>query len=533
MTEGRNYPAVFKFIYRHLSLSIILIILLSILPIGSAAAMNSEPSYWAVSDVQEAVSRGFVPDKLKHGWTDEITRGEFCELAVQSLEAMGYQFETSAGTVFDDTSDEAVNKAVVAGIVQGVGDRKFSPGKSIRRQDAAVILYRIAELEGFPDIDSSLLIPNLWNDRKLYSDQYINGTEKSYFFSYAYDAVAFCNNAGIMSGTGNNCFSPNSSYTKEQAVITFLRLYRWKTGTADSKNMEGYISTLPDDNRSYEYGYRTEGGVKSSPSEYDYYYDYLVASGDEGITIYNSDGEKIEISLLGSSFKRVKFLSSDYAQVGVESSDVLFAVDLVNKKIVSDKTAGVVIDDFDGGTVRRPDAEGHAWPDWHAIRKNMDGTYIYEADDALYFTVCDEDGNAISPDFYEMVSMIQDLNAYIECLYGRYIMGFEKTDDTGDIPYEFYMCDRYGNKLSDKLPEYRGEYISGNGSNMIIISPNNTYKESIDGLTPGDAAIYDDCGNIVYTFKNVYMADFYGPLVRIREADNTYSYYTPTGIKIK
>ena len=194
-----------------------------------------DPSPWAASDVKEAEERGFVPDSLKGIWRRDITRQQFCELAVRSMEAMGYQFDSvSGGRRFSDTDSEAVEKAAGAGIINGTGNGRFSPENSIRRQDAAVILYRMAQLGIFPDIDDPAMLPHSWDDSKYFSGCYLNGVDQSYIFPYARDAVSFCYNIGLMAGTGNNCFSPNSPYTIEQSAVTMLRLYRWKTGTLKS-----------------------------------------------------------------------------------------------------------------------------------------------------------------------------------------------------------------------------------------------------------------------------------------------------------
>ena len=191
-----------------------------------------DPSPWAASDVKEAEERGFVPDSLKGIWRRDITRQQFCELVVKSMEAMGYQFDNvSGGSRFSDTDSEAVEKAAGAGIINGTGNGRFSPENSIRRQDAAVILYRMAQLGIFPEINDSAMLPHSWDDSKYFSGRYLNGVDQSYIFPYARDAVSFCYNIGLMAGTGNNCFSPNSPYTIEQSAVTMLRLYRWKSGT--------------------------------------------------------------------------------------------------------------------------------------------------------------------------------------------------------------------------------------------------------------------------------------------------------------
>lgn len=490
-----------------------------------------QPSSWAASDVSEAVTRGFVPDELQKSWSREITREEFCRLAVKALETMEIRLDDSENTAFSDTKDEAVLKAAAAGIVTGTGNGKFSPDNNIRRQDAAVILYRIAQLEGFPDIEKSSLVPHIWSDREYYSEQYVRNTERSYFFSYSYDGVAFCYNTGIMAGTGHDCFSPNSSYTREQSVLTMLRMYRWKTGTLEGHDNSELLDTLPDDNRSYEYGYHTEGAYSAC---YKYGRDYLVTEGvddtsdPKGIVIRRADGSEVVIETLGSRFDYVKFLSEDYACVSTPDSDERYAVSLSKCIVVDAKEAGLE-DEYDYYTSDFDTEIAGSY--WRLFHENRDGTRTYEFQDALFFVITDSSGKAISPWFNAAVNLNTDSSAYIECMYGRYIMDLSYTMEVEGSAT--YMCDRYGHKLSDRINAFSSmEYMSGNGANLMITSPNPTYSTVSDGLTPGSAVLYDDAGSIVRTFSNVLTANFYGSIIRILESDGQYSYYTPSGIKL-
>ena len=43
--------------------------------------------------------------------------------------------------------------------------------------------------------------------------------------SWAIDSVGQIQAAGIMGGVGNNNFAPNGKYTREQSIITMLRLF--------------------------------------------------------------------------------------------------------------------------------------------------------------------------------------------------------------------------------------------------------------------------------------------------------------------
>ena len=50
-------------------------------------------------------------------------------------------------------------------------------------------------------------------------------TDASAIQSYAVEAVNYVNTLGVMKGTSDTTFSPNGTYTRQQAYITALRLY--------------------------------------------------------------------------------------------------------------------------------------------------------------------------------------------------------------------------------------------------------------------------------------------------------------------
>ncbi len=535
-----------------MSIVVVAMLILTVTQVQSAVADVSgnskasygveDPSPWAASDVKEAEERGFVPDSLKGIWRRDITRQQFCELVVKSMEAMGYQFDNvSGGSRFSDTDSEAVEKAAGAGIINGTGNGRFSPENSIRRQDAAVILYRMAQLGIFPEINDSAMLPHSWDDSKYFSGRYLNGVDQSYIFPYARDAVSFCYNIGLMAGTGNNCFSPNSPYTIEQSAVTMLRLYRWKSGTLNGNADADIIKTLPDDNRAYEYGYHTEG---ASERCYRYGIDGLEIKQDssvmpesDGILIRRADGTSVNIDGIGEKFSYVKFINEKYAEVVPYSrSDEYVIVSLDNgraanaqesaeaKKIISQgaKIYNSPYKKMSDGVYRSK------------FMENMDGTYTYVSETAE-FVICDASENIISPVF--SVAGISEANlpdAVIECMYGRYLMSFyEKATENADeqkLVLNTYICDRNGKKLSGKISGtmiYRSVDTVGG---LVISSPARMYEVQEDtGIKTGDAVVYDEAGAVVHTFKNVRAADFYGNIVRVREVDGILKYYTPSG----
>lgn len=164
-------------------------------------------SEWAKADVRKAIGDGFVPSELREEWTRSITREEFAKMAVRFLDLEGVISASIAPAPFTDTENPYVLAAYEAGIVKGAGERKFNPTGNITRQEAAVMLMRVAKYMG-AEID--VLVPE-FNDNDTIS-------------SWAVDAVGWVQETGIMQGDENGNFNPLEEYTVEQSIVTFVRL---------------------------------------------------------------------------------------------------------------------------------------------------------------------------------------------------------------------------------------------------------------------------------------------------------------------
>lgn len=186
-----------------------------------------KPDAWAQPEVDSAIAAGLVPENMRKNYQDNITRADFCRLAINLIEIKRMKidiFMTTRGMSgrvlppisFTDTNDPHVLAASRLGIVHGVGNNKFDPNGKITRQDAAVMLQLTAKVLDFTE-------PNGTS---------VSFADSSKFASYAVNAIDFVSTATdkesgnkIMGGTGNNYFSPLSPYTRQQAYITILRLF--------------------------------------------------------------------------------------------------------------------------------------------------------------------------------------------------------------------------------------------------------------------------------------------------------------------
>jgi len=179
--------------------------ILAFLALPSTVLANT-PSPWAVEQVNNAISKNLVPPNLQSNFTRAITRAEFSALAVTLYEAV--RSEITGRTTFTDTSDVNVEKAAFIRIVYGVGDNRFDPNGTLTREQAAVMLSRLAHAIGNP----------LPRERLTFADM-------SDVSSWAVESIEGIVAAGIMSGVGDNRFAPQQPYTIEQSIVTIMRLF--------------------------------------------------------------------------------------------------------------------------------------------------------------------------------------------------------------------------------------------------------------------------------------------------------------------
>ena len=181
--------------------------------VGVYAAEDSSP--WAKESIDKAISEGIVPDTLQSDYTSNITRKEFCRLAVQTyIKKTGYTIQEYLQTPFTDIDDDYVTTAYMLEIVSGKGNEKFDPDSAITRQEAAVMLNNLAEVSGV-------------DNNKTNTEKFV---DEDHFANWAKDAIykiSAVKNGGtaVMSGTGSGKFSPWMNYTREQAIATMYRLY--------------------------------------------------------------------------------------------------------------------------------------------------------------------------------------------------------------------------------------------------------------------------------------------------------------------
>ncbi len=182
-------------------------------------------SDWALPESQEAYRYGLITGDCLVAMPDAITRLEFCDLVINMLSVkLGKSIDKILADknvkinpkAFVDTDYYNILAANALGIVNGKEEGKFDPNGTIKRQEAAAMLQRSAvNVLGVKKPNSSAVE---FTDAETFADW---GRDAINFVSASMDK----NGRKVMGGKEEGKFAPNDLYTKEQSVLTILRLY--------------------------------------------------------------------------------------------------------------------------------------------------------------------------------------------------------------------------------------------------------------------------------------------------------------------
>lgn len=190
--------------------SVILVIAMGMTAISSITVFaSSNPSSWAVAEVNEAKTEGLVTDSVMKDYQANITREQFCEMVVRAYEKISGEKAEIGNIYFSDTDNVEILKAANLGIVTGYGNNIFGSNDLITREQIAAMLARMI------DKSASYANINVYNNNKFNDGDYIS--------QWAIPSVNFTYDKGIMQGVGDNCIDPQANTTCEQAILLVYR----------------------------------------------------------------------------------------------------------------------------------------------------------------------------------------------------------------------------------------------------------------------------------------------------------------------
>ena len=168
---------------------------------------------WAVEAINRLASIGVVKGTSEATFEPgrSITREEFAAILYR-----GFGFDKVAvnGSFSDvNTSDwyyEPVMQLTCLGIINGVGDGSFGTGRTITRQDMAVMIYRAAATANAQ-----------------FTAGGVSFADSDGIAGYAKTAVDALSGAQIINGVGNDMFNPMGNATRAEATVILSRIMNY------------------------------------------------------------------------------------------------------------------------------------------------------------------------------------------------------------------------------------------------------------------------------------------------------------------
>ncbi len=192
-------------------------------------------SSWAEEELIEAYNLDLTYPGVMNSYRKNITREEFCILAVRLYEALSGNQAMGGVNPFQDTSNMDIVKAYHLGIVKGISATEFAPYKDITRQEICVMIHRTLKVA-------------LTGIEEGYSGEF-PFSDQNRIATWAIDSVRFAYGNDIMKGIGNNLIGPLQNTTREQAIVLMKRTYvSFKDGEPQEPIEPDPGTLLPEDN---------------------------------------------------------------------------------------------------------------------------------------------------------------------------------------------------------------------------------------------------------------------------------------------
>ena len=157
--------------------------------------------HWLTGNNQGTSKTTFSPG-------NNITRADFAILLVRAFGLSSENTENFADVLPTDYFADELAIARNSGIINGIGDNKFSPRNTITRQDMMVIVYR------------SLKSVGAIHESPVNTPEYPDYADVS---DYAKEAVAALIGAGIVNGK-NGKIAPDDNATRAEVAVLIKRV---------------------------------------------------------------------------------------------------------------------------------------------------------------------------------------------------------------------------------------------------------------------------------------------------------------------
>lgn len=177
-----------------------------------APAFSDTVKHWAKDGIDFVVSFGLIAGTSETTFSPNtaITRGDFL-MALGKLsgaDTSGYKQSSFSDVSSTSSAMPYIEWAAQNKIVQGVGNTRFNPDRSITREQIAVITAGFAQAMGYT-------LPA--------NKQAVTFADETEISIWAKDAVKAIQQAGVVEGKDNNRYDPAGNATRAEAAIILRR----------------------------------------------------------------------------------------------------------------------------------------------------------------------------------------------------------------------------------------------------------------------------------------------------------------------
>lgn len=197
-------------------LTALTLVVVMILALGATSFAQSEPSSWAVSEIDTHAADFLKSATGDIDYVKSITREEFAIVALYIYAAAsGMELpEMSVENPFTDCNNPLVVTAYGLGLVKGVSETEFNPEASVTREQICVMLTRISQ-QLVPDLNMDIV--------KEYLPALDNFADSDMVSDWAEDSVKLMVFAGLIKGTDEGKINPLGNCTVQEALIIAKR----------------------------------------------------------------------------------------------------------------------------------------------------------------------------------------------------------------------------------------------------------------------------------------------------------------------
>ncbi|NYB72743.1 Ig-like domain-containing protein [Sedimentibacter hydroxybenzoicus DSM 7310] len=204
-------------IRKSLSLLLIFAMIFSIaMPVNAFAITKDYAGHWAEETINTWLNKGYVSGYPDGSFKPEgsVTRAEFITMVNKLFSYSEISDISFTDVNLEDWYYKEVQKSVKAGYISGLSETKFAPDEKLTREQAAVIISKIMELQG----------------KSAGADIF---TDKNEISGWALEYVGASANAQIIKGyDADNTFRPQNPIKRAEAISMLDRIVE-STESAD------------------------------------------------------------------------------------------------------------------------------------------------------------------------------------------------------------------------------------------------------------------------------------------------------------